>query len=184
VNTTQASKLQFRTASDTGSQPIRYAIGHSSQGALLVARSDIGICAIFLADNADLLLDQLTQSFEGSKLEHADQALRADLEQVAAFIDNGDADVQLDLAVDGSDFQRRVWNTLRDIPSGRTLSYKQVAQKMGAPGSARAVASACAANKLAVVIPCHRVIRGDGSVSGYRWGVDRKRRLLDKESAQ
>lgn len=184
MNTTPTSKLQFRTASDTGNQTIRYAIGQSSQGALLVARSDVGLCAIFLADDADCLLDQLSQSFAGSKLEDVGQALQLDLAQVAAFIDNADADVHLDLAVDGSAFQQRVWSTLREIPSGHTLSYKQVAQKMGAPDSARAVASACAANKLAVVIPCHRVIRGDGSVSGYRWGADRKRRLLDKESAQ
>ncbi len=186
MNTTETSRLQFHfhTPADAGGQLIRYAVGNCSIGALLVARSTRGICAIFLDDSAEALREKLQDAFRDSTIQLQREELRGELEQVSAFIDNADGSSTLEIDAEGSEFQHRVWKLLREIPAGCTVSYSEIAGRLGIPGAARAVASACAANKLAVLIPCHRVIRGDGSVSGYRWGVDRKRRLLMKESAQ
>jgi AraC family transcriptional regulator of adaptative response/methylated-DNA-[protein]-cysteine methyltransferase len=186
VNTTETSKLQlrFHTPMAVGGQLVSYAVGACSIGALLVARGSRGICAIFLDDTPEGLRNKLREAFPDSTAQLRQNALQGDLDKVRDFIDSADGEVTLEIDAEGSAFQQRVWKLLGEIPTGSTLSYSEVAQRLGIPGAARAVASACAANKHAVVIPCHRVVRGDGSVSGYRWGADRKRRLLLKESGQ
>jgi AraC family transcriptional regulator, regulatory protein of adaptative response / methylated-DNA-[protein]-cysteine methyltransferase len=184
VNTIETTKLQlrFHAPMAVGGQLIGYAIGACCIGELLVARGARGICAIFLDDTPEGLRNKLHEAFPDSTAHQRQDSLQDDLDKVRDFIDSADGAVTLEIDAEGSAFQQRVWKLLREIPAGSTLSYSQVAERLGRPSAARAVASACAANKHAVVIPCHRVVRGDGSVSGYRWGADRKRRLLLKES--
>jgi len=162
---------------------IQFATGQSSLGPVLVARSARGACAIFMGDDQRSLLRDLERQFSGTVLARGDAQCEALLGAVLAFIESPDAALDLPLDVRGSDFQRRVWEALRDIPAGETASYAEIARRIGEPGSARAVAQACAANAIALAIPCHRVVRGDGTVSGYRWGVERKRALLSRERA-
>lgn len=160
---------------------IHYALTSCSLGQLLVAQTARGICAILMADSREALLSELRQRFSSARLVTADptQALR--LEQVVALIEAPQQGLDLPLDVRGTAFQQRVWQALRQIPSGQTASYRLIAQRIGSPAAVRAVAQACAANPLAVVIPCHRVVRSDGAPSGYRWGVERKQRLLMRE---
>jgi AraC family transcriptional regulator of adaptative response/methylated-DNA-[protein]-cysteine methyltransferase len=156
----------------------------SSLGTVLVARSAQGVCAILLGDDPDLLRRDLQRRFPDAALRAADQELDGTASAVVALIEAPAArrlDVELDLR--GTTFQRRVWHALREIPAGSTATYSEIAERIGAPGSARAVAVACAANPLAVAVPCHRVIRNDGGLSGYRWGVERKKALLEREVA-
>jgi AraC family transcriptional regulator of adaptative response/methylated-DNA-[protein]-cysteine methyltransferase len=178
-----AFELNFRTPNTSVVGNIKYAIGHCVEGSLLVARSRIDICAIFLGEDARELQEQLCDAFPSHSLEPADAELQRDLGYVAAFIDKRSDDGMPGLDIGGTPFQQRVWEALCDIPAGETRTYAEVAECIGAPEAVRAVASACAANLLAVAIPCHRVLRGDGSISGYRWGVERKRSLLARERA-
>jgi len=178
---TSIPKLRFRAPGSLLRGPIHYAIGHCVQGAILVARGAHGICAIFLDDDAKGLRQQLIQAFPKAALEEAAPSVHDGLGQVISFIDQGAAETLLELDVGGTPFQQRVWSALCDIPAGQTRSYTRLARDIGAPNAVRAVASACAANTLAVAIPCHRVVRADGSLSGYRWGVQRKRDLLRRE---
>ena len=166
-----------------GSLPnaIHYAIGDCDLGAILVARSPQGICAIFLDDDAPGLRAQLAQAFPMAALEEASQSLQTDLEQIIRLVHRQSVDAPITLDVGGTAFQRQVWAALCDIPAGQTRTYTQLAESIGAPKAVRAVASACAANMLAMLIPCHQIIRNDGSLSGYRWGVQRKRALLLRE---
>ena len=157
---------------------IRYATGRCSLGALLVARSPEGLCAISLGDDADALVAALRARQPDAR---PDADLHA-LAQVAAFIDTPGEPLGLPLAPAGTPFQRRVWQALGQLAAGDTLSYTELAQRIGAPRAGRAVAGACAANPLAVVIPCHRVLRRDGKLAGYRWGEARKRQLLEREA--
>jgi len=175
-------RLRFRTADSPLAGTIRYGIGTCTHGAFLVARGDDGICAILMSDKADLLPAELAEVFPSNRLEKS-STLRLDLVAVASFIDDSQSDVQLELTVGGTAFQQRVWKALCKIPSGKTRSYSELARNIGEEGAARAVARACAANILAIAIPCHRVVKSDGSISGYRWGVDRKRKLLEREDA-
>jgi AraC family transcriptional regulator of adaptative response/methylated-DNA-[protein]-cysteine methyltransferase len=163
-----------------GAGDIRFAIGQCSLGAILVAQSDKGICAITIGDEAEALVNDLQDRFPKANLIGADAGFERTVAQVIGMID---ADQALDLPLDirGTAFQQRVWQALRAIPAGETRSYAEVADMIGSPAAVRAVAGACAANALAVVIPCHRVVRTDGALSGYRWGVERKRALLLKE---
>lgn len=163
---------------------IRFAVARCSLGALLVARTDVGICAISLGDDPDALVRELEDRFPEASLAGGDAAFEQQVAQVVAFVEAPRIGLELPLDIRGTAFQQRVWETLRAIPPGETLSYSEVAERIGAPGSARAVAGACAANALAVAIPCHRVVRNDGGLSGYRWGVERKRALLDKEGRE
>ena len=164
-------------------QDIRFAIGQCSLGAILVAQSDRGICAILLGDDADTLVRDLQDRFAQAHLIGGDAAFEALVAQVVAFVEAPGLGLNLPLDVRGTAFQQRVWQALQAIPAGQTASYAEVAQRIGAPTAVRAVAQACAANALAVAIPCHRVVKSDGALSGYRWGVERKRALLKREAA-
>ena len=161
---------------------IRFAIGECSLGAILVARSDKGVCAILLGDDPDALLRDLQDRFPQARLLGGDVGFETLVANVVGFVEAPRLGLDLPLDVRGTAFQQRVWQALREIPAGATASYRDVAERIGAPKAVRAVAAACAANRLAVAIPCHRVVRNDGALSGYRWGVDRKRALLAREA--
>ncbi|RZI62190.1 MAG: methylated-DNA--[protein]-cysteine S-methyltransferase [Rubrivivax sp.] len=180
---TSAIALDFRSSDTAPRGPISFAIDRCIEGQVLVARSSVGLCAIFLDDDVDALVRQLREAFPGRVIERAQQDLQGDLDDVVAFVDGSASQAALRLDVGGSPFQRRVWAALCDIPAGETRTYTEIAGSIGAPDAVRAVAGACAANRLAVVVPCHRVVRSDGEISGYRWGVERKRALLARESA-
>lgn len=160
---------------------IRFAVGECSLGSILVAATDKGICAILLGDDPDLLARDLQDRFSKAELIGGDGAFELWVAQVIAFVETPALGLDLPLHVRGTAFQQRVWQALRDIPAGGTASYSQIAERIGFPKEARAVAKACASNGIAVAIPCHRVVRKDGSLSGYRWGVERKRALLVRE---
>ncbi|MGM0632499.1 MAG: methylated-DNA--[protein]-cysteine S-methyltransferase, partial [Pseudomonadota bacterium] len=161
---------------------IRFAVGDSTLGAILVAQSERGLCAIALGDDPDVLVQDLQDRFPRAELQVGDETFEALVAQVAGFVEEPHRGLDLPLDIRGTAFQYRVWDVLRRIPPGETLSYQEVAERIGSPGASRAVAGACARNPLAVAIPCHRVVRQDGGISGYRWGVERKRLLLQKES--
>ena len=161
---------------------IRFAIGACSLGAILVAATDKGICAILMGDDPELLARDLQDRFPAAELLGADAAFEATVAAVVGLIEAPGIGLDLPLDVRGTAFQQRVWEALRHIPSGQTVSYAELAARIGLPAGARAIAGACAANPVAVAIPCHRVVRHDGAISGYRWGVDRKRALLKRES--
>lgn len=161
---------------------IRFAIGQCTLGAILVAASARGICAILMGDDPDALARDLQDRFPRAELLGGDAGFERWVAQVVGFVEQPGLGLNLPLDIRGTAFQQRVWQALQKIPAGTTASYTEVAQGMGAPKSVRAVASACAANALAVAIPCHRVVRTDGGLSGYRWGVARKRALLDREA--
>jgi AraC family transcriptional regulator, regulatory protein of adaptative response / methylated-DNA-[protein]-cysteine methyltransferase len=161
---------------------IRFAIGQCSLGAILVARSDRGVCAILLGDDPDALARDLQDRFPRANLVGGDAGFEQWVAQVVGFVDAPGLGLHLPLDVRGTAFQQRVWKALRDIPVGQTASYADIARRIGAPTAVRAVARACGANALAVAIPCHRVVRSDGAPSGYRWGVERKRALLAREA--
>ncbi|WP_426234296.1 bifunctional DNA-binding transcriptional regulator/O6-methylguanine-DNA methyltransferase Ada [Pseudomonas sp. TWP3-2] len=162
---------------------IRFAVGQCSLGAILVAQSARGVCAILLGDDPHQLVCDLQDRFRRANLIGADREFEQLIAQVVGFIEAPAIGLDLPLDVRGTAFQERVWQALREIPVGSTASYADIAQRIGAPKSMRAVAQACGANHLAVAIPCHRVVRSDGNLSGYRWGVERKRELLARESA-
>jgi AraC family transcriptional regulator of adaptative response/methylated-DNA-[protein]-cysteine methyltransferase len=162
---------------------IRFAIGECSLGSILVARSERGVCAILLGDDPDALARDLQDRFPQARLIGGDAEFEALVAKVVGFVEAPRLGLDLPLDVRGTAFQQRVWQALRDIPAGETTTYTEIAKRIGAPNSVRAVAGACAANTIAVAIPCHRVVRTDGSLSGYRWGVERKRSLLRKEAA-
>lgn len=161
---------------------IRFAVGACTLGALLVAASDKGLCAIWLDDTPAPLVQQLQDRFANAELIGGDVAFEQWMAQVVGFLDDPTRGLDLPLDIRGTAFQQRVWDALRRIPPGQTLSYTELAARIEAPSATRAVASACAANTLAVAIPCHRIVRQDGSLSGYRWGVARKRALLAREA--
>jgi len=161
---------------------IRFAIGQCSLGAILVASSDKGVCAILLGDDPDGLARDLQDRFPNAELLGGDADYERVVATIVGFVEAPRIGLDLPLDVRGTAFQERVWRALREIPAGGTASYAEIARRIGAPNAVRAVAGACAANKLAVAIPCHRVVRSDGGLSGYRWGVERKRRLLEREA--
>ena len=161
---------------------IRFAVGECSLGSILVAASNRGICAITIGDDADGLVRDLQDRFPRAALIGGDAEFERLVASVVGFIEAPQLGLALPLDVRGTAFQRRVWQALRKIPAGTTATYAEIAKRIGAPRSVRAVAQACAANALAVAIPCHRVVKTDGSLSGYRWGVERKRALLDREA--
>jgi methylated-DNA-[protein]-cysteine S-methyltransferase/AraC family transcriptional regulator of adaptative response/methylated-DNA-[protein]-cysteine methyltransferase len=162
---------------------ITYAIGQSAIGKVLAARSHIGVCAILIGSDAEALEQDLASRFLGKVLVEDKAALSNDLAAIARFIETPGAGLDLPLDMrHGTPFQQRVWEVLRAIPCGATITYTALARHLGQPNGARAVATACAANAIALGIPCHRVVRTDGTLSGYRWGIERKRALLDKEA--
>jgi AraC family transcriptional regulator of adaptative response/methylated-DNA-[protein]-cysteine methyltransferase len=161
---------------------IRFAVGECSLGSILVARSARGVCALSLGDDPDALVRALQDRFPKAELVGGDSEFEALVGQVVGLVDNPAAGLGLPLDMRGTAFQQRVWTALLAIPPGQTVSYAELARRIGMPQAARAVARACASNAIAVAIPCHRVIRQDGSVSGYRWGAERKRALLEREA--
>jgi len=161
---------------------IRFAVGECSLGSILVAQSERGLCAILLGDDADALVRDLQDRFPRAELVGGDAKFERLVARVVGFVEAPGNGLDLPLDVRGTAFQQRVWQVLRNVPAGETTSYTELARRIGAPKSVRAVAQACAANPLAVAIPCHRVVRRDGGLSGYRWGIDRKRALLAREA--
>ncbi|WP_338801902.1 bifunctional DNA-binding transcriptional regulator/O6-methylguanine-DNA methyltransferase Ada [Pseudomonas sp. RSB 5.4] len=162
---------------------IRFAVGQCSLGAILVAQSQRGICAILLGDDPDQLVRDLQDQFPKAEIIGCDSEFEQLIAQVVGFIETPSIGLHLPLDVQGTAFQERVWRALREIPPGTTVSYTEIAERIGSPKAVRAVAQACATNHIAVAIPCHRVVRRDGDLAGYRWGVDRKRELLHREAS-
>jgi len=164
-------------------EEIKFAVGQTSLGAILVASSKKGVAAILLGDDPHNLVRNLQDRFPRAHLVGADHDYEALVARVVGFVEAPRIGLDLPLDIRGTAFQQRVWQALQEIPVGATVSYAEIAQRIGAPRAVRAVAGACAANNLAVVIPCHRVVRNDGSLSGYAWGLERKRVLLDRETS-
>ena len=162
---------------------IRFAVGQASLGAVLVAATDKGVCAITLGDDPHALVRELQDRFPRAELEGGDAEFERMVAQVVGLVEAPGQRLDLPLDIRGTAFQQRVWAALRAIPPGKTATYQEIARAIGQPKAVRAVAQACGANPLAVAIPCHRVVRTDGDVSGYRWGVERKRKLIDREAA-
>ena len=160
---------------------IRFAVGECSLGSILVAASEKGVCAIMLGNDPDALAKDLQNRFPKAHLIGGDRNFEALIARVVGFIEQPKIGLDLPLDVRGTVFQQRVWQALRKIPAGSTASYSEIAERIGLPRAVRAVAKACASNTIAVAIPCHRVLRADRSLSGYRWGVERKRALLKRE---
>ncbi len=171
---------QYRSGG--ANEDIRFAVGQCSLGAILVASSKKGVASILLGSDPDELVRKLQDRFPKAKLIGADSNYQALVARVVGFVEAPSLGLDLPLDVRGTAFQQRVWQALQEIPAGQTVSYAEIARRIGAPKATRAVAGACAANKLAVAIPCHRVVSNDGSLSGYAWGVERKRALLDREA--
>ncbi len=169
----------MKLVSTTQDADLRFGVGVSTLGYVLVAETEAGVAAVLIGEDPPELLADLQVRFPGARIEVGAVALEAVLEAV----DHPSRGFAGPLAVGGTDFQQRVWAALTAIPAGETRSYTEIARVIGAPLAVRAVAGACAANAIAVLIPCHRVVRGDGSLGGYRWGVERKRALLDRERA-
>jgi AraC family transcriptional regulator, regulatory protein of adaptative response / methylated-DNA-[protein]-cysteine methyltransferase len=165
-------------------EEIRFAVGESSLGAILVASSTKGVAAILLGNDPELLVRDLQDRFPRAKLIGADRDYESLVARVVGLMEAPSIGFDLPLDIRGTAFQQRVWRALQEIPPGRTVSYAEIARRIGMPKAVRAVAGACAANNHAVAIPCHRVVRNDGTLSGYAWGVDKKRMLLDREADQ
>jgi len=162
---------------------IRFAVAECSLGSILVAATDKGVCAILLGDEPEALVHELQDRFPEASLVGGDPDFEQLVAKVVGFVEAPALGLDLPLDVRGTAFQQRVWQALREIPAGSTATYAQLARRVGKPRAVRAVAQACASNPLAVAIPCHRVVRTDGSLAGYRWGIERKRALLDREAA-
>ena len=164
-------------------ETIRFAVGACSLGAVLVAATSKGVCAIGIGDDPEVLVHDLEDRFPRADLVGGDPEFESLVARVVGFVEAPAVGLDLPLDIRGTTFQQRVWHALRDVPAGATATYGEIAERIGAPRAARAVARACASNPLAVAIPCHRVVRTGGGLSGYRWGVERKRALLDREAS-
>jgi AraC family transcriptional regulator of adaptative response/methylated-DNA-[protein]-cysteine methyltransferase len=160
---------------------IRFAVRRCSLGLALVATNEKGVCAILLGDEEEALREELRRRFPRAQLTETEQDQEGFVAAALAFLEAPASRPEFPFNARGTEFQRRVWAALRDIPPGATASYAEIARRIGAPTATRAVAGACAANPIAVAIPCHRILRSDGQLSGYRWGVARKRALLARE---
>lgn len=162
---------------------IGFTIVDSDLGKMLVAKTDKGVCAVSFSDTERELRKQLQNEFPKAEIRQNDKELKKIVEAILANLEGTSKTLDLPLDLQATAFQMRVWEALRKIPYGETASYQEIAEKIGSQKSVRAVAGACAKNRVAVVIPCHRVVRSDGSLSGYRWGVERKRKILKKEKS-
>jgi O-6-methylguanine DNA methyltransferase len=162
---------------------ITFSIATTSVGEVLVARTTIGVCSILIGSDRDELEQDLARRFPKSRTVLNEVDVRHDMEMVTRFIENPKAMPEMVLDMKGTEFQRRVWEALRKIPAGTTVSYTELAMQLNAPKSARAVAMACASNPIAMFVPCHRVVRNNGDLAGYRWGIERKRQLIDMEAS-
>lgn len=165
-------------------EQIYFALGVTTLGAILVASSKRGVVSILLGDDPEPLLRELQDRFPRAHLIGADKEYEALVAQVVGYVKSPTLSLKLPLDIRGTAFQQRVWHALQQIPAGQTLSYTELAHRLGIPKAVRAVASACAANKIALAIPCHRVVRNNGLLAGYAWGIERKRELLERESMQ
>jgi AraC family transcriptional regulator of adaptative response/methylated-DNA-[protein]-cysteine methyltransferase len=164
--------------------PIRSVVAECSLGSVLIATTERGVCAILLGDDPGAVRRELKESFPGAELSEGDVALDALAARVVALIEAPGSDLDLALDPRGTAFQQKVWQALREVPAGSTVSYSEIARRIGTPKEAYAVGEACAANKIAVAIPCHRIVRKDGGLAGYRWGFRRKRALLKREGVR
>lgn len=164
-------------------ETIHFAIGECSLGAIIVAATDKGVCSIALGDDPNELIQALQSDFSKATLLAGDKNFETLVANVVGLVEDPPQNINLPLDIRGTVFQKKVWRAISAIPTGKTVNYTDIARTIGNPKSARAVAQACGANRFAVAIPCHRVIRSDGSLAGYRWGVERKRTLLDLEQA-
>jgi AraC family transcriptional regulator of adaptative response/methylated-DNA-[protein]-cysteine methyltransferase len=184
VGRAASGEILRMTPSDTGgaNTDIRFAIGECSLGSILVARSQKGVCAILMGDDPEGLALDLKHRFPRANQIGGDAEVRQLVSSVVNFVEAPRVGLDLQLDVRGTPFQRRVWQALREVPAGSTVSYTDIAKRIGVPKAVRAVAQACGANAIAVAIPCHRVVRNDGALSGYRWGIARKRALLEREA--
>jgi AraC family transcriptional regulator, regulatory protein of adaptative response / methylated-DNA-[protein]-cysteine methyltransferase len=162
---------------------IRFAVGEASLGAVLVAATDKGVCAITLGDEPEALVRDLQDRFPRAELKGGDAEFERMVAEVVGLVEAPGQRLDLPLDIRGTAFQQKVWAALQAIPPGKTATYAEIARAIGQPTAVRAVAHACGANPLAIAIPCHRVVRSDGDLSGYRWGVERKRKLIDREAA-
>jgi len=162
---------------------IRFAVGQASLGAVLVAATKKGVCAILLGDDPDALVRDLQDRFPKAEFVGGDSEFERMVAEVVGLVEGTSQRLDLPLDIRGTAFQQRVWAALRAIPAGKTATYAEIARAIGQPKAVRAVGAACGANPLAIAIPCHRVVRADGDLSGYRWGVERKRKLIDREAA-
>jgi AraC family transcriptional regulator of adaptative response/methylated-DNA-[protein]-cysteine methyltransferase len=174
------SASEFRSGG--GGVAIDYATAPTALGELLVAATGEGICSVQFGDNTAQLVDELEHRFKNADIAQADQSFEETVACIASLVDKPDTPVDLPLDIQGTAFQEKVWRVLRGIPVGTTMNYKEVATAMGKPSAHRAVANACGANPLALLIPCHRVVRADGGTGGYRWGLERKQVLLETEA--
>lgn len=173
----------LRCKPDLDRETLRWAVGETSLGLALVARAEAGLRLVTLGDDAEALKADLEKRFKQVRIVPDAEGLAADLKAVATLVDHPDQALDLPIDVLGTELQKAVWAALRAIPAGQTASYADIAKAIGRPSAFRAVAQACGANPLAVITPCHRVVRADGGLSGYRWGVERKRVLLAREAA-
>ena len=164
-------------------ETIRFAVGECSLGSILVAATIKGVCAILLGDDPAALTRELEDRFPRAELVGGDGEFESLVARIVGLVEAPSLGLDLPLDIRGTTFQRRIWLALCDVPAGTTASYSEIADRVGSPKAARAVARACAANPLAVAIPCHRVVRNDGTLGGYRWGVERKRTLLARETS-
>ncbi len=171
---------QFRSGGTNAE--IRFAVGQCSLGAILAATSEKGVVAILLGDDPRVLLHEFEDRFPKARLVGGDRQFEEIMAKVVGLVEAPESGFDLPLDTRGTAFQHRVWQALRQIPVGTTATYTEIAERIGMPKAVRAVAAACAANRIAIAIPCHRVVRTDGSLSGYRWGVERKRKLLEREA--
>jgi len=172
----------FAAAPSAPDRDIRFMIGDSSLGHVLVAASGTGVCAILLGDDDRSLARDLRHRFPDAALQDGDDGFDQLADTVIRFVENPAAAPDFPLDMRGTDFERKVWTALRDIPAGETATYGEIAKRIGVPQGARDVGEACASNSLAIAVPCHRVVKSDGRLSGYRWGVARKRKLLNREA--
>lgn len=162
-------------------ETILWQTGHCYLGEVLIASTPQGVCAVLLGETADDLVEDLARRFPQATLTHANDCRAHWFHEVMSYLIDSRRPPSVQLDLRGTDFQQKVWRALQEIPSGNSSTYGDIARQMGMPTASRAVAGACAANPLAVVVPCHRVLRGDGSLSGYRWGVKRKQAVLNHE---
>ena len=184
--TTHTSPSTFTASRDAvralASENVRYAIAPCSLGRVLVATSAHGIIALFLGSDDAELRGELAERFDAATIEEGGAEMDAIIAQVVAFVDSPAEELNVPIDIRGTAFQQSVWGVLRKIPPGTTASYREIAEQIGRPTAVRAVAQACGANPIAIVVPCHRVVRSDGALAGYRWGVERKCALLEREA--
>ena len=180
IEKSSGAPISART-NDSALEEIAFATGETELGTVLIARSSVGVCSIIMGSDGDELSNDLAERFPESRLVRDNAKLADDLHQVQRFIETPAVGLDLAFDVRGTPFQRRVWTVLLGVPAGSTITYAALASRIGERDAVRAVARACAANAIALGIPCHRVIRSDGTLSGYHWGVERKRALLARE---